>query len=289
MSGQHLINCEMSTKISIYQVGSITNGNAADNTLDKAGYCSQNSVYDSSVKSSKQLPGANGSLHVEASDCKSHKRLKKKILRRQVVTMHFRSSLFLRATLALRKKKKYKRSKRKPLDTKNLSKELLLASNCFPSDFGPSTSEMTQTISTGSAPQKKEAKSGIEANGTVTKDGISSRGYSLKNVLDAEFEERIGQNGSVQTQSGFGSSMNQLDARRKNGSRGLEETVGEWFIWNLFSSSGLIIIIVYRSLFLNHLHGADANTLVLKYIFCVLPHTHTQTCFFWTMCTRHMY
>ncbi|XP_024016924.1 ubiquitin carboxyl-terminal hydrolase 23 isoform X1 [Morus notabilis] len=229
-------NCE---KI---HVGSMTNGNATENSVDKASSCSQNSI-----KSPEPSTVANEFLHVEDFDCKSHKRLKKKILRRQVVSMNFRSSVFLRASLALQKKKKHKRSKHKTLNTKTRRKELLMASNCFPSEFGPSTSEMTQKISTSSTiSQRKEAKSRVPATGTAQKDGVSSHGDSLKNVVDSEFKERIGQNGSIlatdvqlHNHSGFSSSMNHLNARetgspqdckRKNGwmdvpTRGVEETV----------------------------------------------------------------
>lgn len=246
-SGQHRINCEMLTLISSYQVGSMTNGNATENSVDKANSCSQNSI-----KSSEPSTVANEVLRVEDFDCKSHKRLKKKILRPQVVSMNFHSSFFLRASLALQKKKKHKRSKHKTLNTKTRRKELLMASNCFPSEFGPSTSEMTQTLSTSSTiSQRKEAKSRVPATGTAQKDGVGSHGDSLKNVVDSEFKERIVQNGSIRatdvqlhSHSGFSSSVNHLNARetgspqdckRKNGwmgvpTQGVEETVGEWFI-----------------------------------------------------------
>lgn len=261
MFSQNLVSFEALTIFSP-QVGSITNGIGADKSLDKKAACSQDSVLDEPVQLSGPSSETNGSLHVEASNCKSHKKSKKKILRRQVPSMSLRSSMFLRATLAIRKKKKHRKSKLRSSDTKNLSKELLMDNNCFPSDLGPSTSEKTHTTLFASThSQRKEAKSGsrIEANYTATKDGNSCDG-SLENVVNGEFRERIDQNGTVlatdeqlQNRSGFRSSMNQLSAMETGIShsgdcksekkqnvwmgvltRGLEETVGKLFIWKVF-------------------------------------------------------
>ncbi|XP_062078407.1 ubiquitin carboxyl-terminal hydrolase 23 [Humulus lupulus] len=226
-------NCEKSL------IGNITNCNGAENLLDKkAGYSGPDSILDESVKSSGPSNVTSGSLKGEASD-KSHKKLKKKLLRRQVPNMSFRSSMFLRASLAVRKKKKHKKSKLMASDSKNRSKELITNKNCFPSDLGPSTSEKTPT-----SPRKK-AKSGArkEAIGTATTKDGNSCGDSLKKAVDGELTKRIGQNCSVlatdeQLQSDSGLSLNQTSRETascerekvQNGwmdvlTRGLSETV----------------------------------------------------------------
>ncbi|PON92273.1 Ubiquitinyl hydrolase [Trema orientale] len=226
-------------------VGSITNGNGADNSLDKkAGSCGQDPVLEESVQLSDPPGVTNGSLLSESSDCKSHKKSKKKMLRRQVPSVSIRSSMFLRASLTIWKKKKHKKSKLRPSDSKNVSKELLVDNHYFPSDLGPSTSEKTNAIlfaPTHSLGKEAKSGSGIEANGTA-KDG-NSYVDSLKNDVDGEFTERIGQNGSVlatdeqlQNHFGFRPSVNQLhsqDCKREKTqsgfmgvlTRGLEETV----------------------------------------------------------------
>ncbi|XP_030510661.1 ubiquitin carboxyl-terminal hydrolase 23 isoform X1 [Cannabis sativa] len=175
-------------------VENITNCNGAENLLDKKACNSgPDSVLDESVKASGTSTVTKGSLHGEASDCKSQKKLKKKLLRRQVASMSFRSSMFLRASLAVRKKKKHKKSKLMPLDSKNGSKEVLSNSDCFPSDLGPSTSEKTPT-----SPRKQD-NSGArkEANRTPTTENENTCGDSLKTAVDGYLPERNGQNGSV--------------------------------------------------------------------------------------------
>lgn len=270
LSRQNLVNSKVLTIISA-QVGTTANDNGADNSFDKkASYCSQESVHDESVKFSGPSIVTNGSLQVKVSDCKSHKKSKKIKLRRQVPSLTFRSSMLLKASLGIRKKKKHKKSKLRSLDTKSLSKELLMDKNCFPSDLGPSTSEKTNTILLASTHSpRKEAKSfsRTEANGNATKDG-NSYGESLENVVDGEFRDRIGQNGTVlatdeqlQNHSSFRPSMNHQPSARENGSppsqdhkrervqngwmgmltRGLEETVGKCFIWKLFSVATFFI------------------------------------------------
>ena len=213
----------------------------------KAGHSGSDSMLDKTVKSSGPSSVTNGSLQAEASDCKSHKKPKKKLLRRQVPNMNFRSSMFLRASLAVRKKKKHKKSKLLPSDSKNRSKEI-------PSDLGPSTSEKTPTS------PRKQAKSGArkKSNGTATAKDGNSCDDSLKKAVDRELTKRIGQNCPVlatdgQLQNGTGLSLNQTSRettssereKMQNGwmdvlTRGLSETVGKWFTEDYFFFSPFI-------------------------------------------------
>ncbi|KAL5547497.1 hypothetical protein UlMin_002728 [Ulmus minor] len=200
------------------QVEVTANGIAVGNSLDRT--CDQSLVLDEAEKLSGSIV-SNGTLHVEDTDGKSHKKLKKKKLRCQVASMHLSTSILFGAPLGLRRKKKHKRSKRKTLGAKNLRTEVLIDNNCISSDMGPSTSEGTRTISSVSthSPRNK-AKSGSknEANGTSVKDTINPCGNSLVNVVDGALSQRIGQNGTVlatdkKLQNGyFNSSINHMSA-----------------------------------------------------------------------------
>ncbi|KAF3452960.1 hypothetical protein FNV43_RR03393 [Rhamnella rubrinervis] len=179
---------------------SITNGTVVGNLLvNKADDSSENSIHESAKLTDSSIV-KNGSIHVEDFECKSPRKLKKRILKSRVASMHFHSSILFRASLGLRKKKKHKRSKHRNLDAKNLRKELLRDTCFFPSDLGPSTSKNTHTkclVSTRS--HTKEAKSGSkkEANGAAMRDEINSHGGSWINVVDGEFRERVDRNNTV--------------------------------------------------------------------------------------------
>ncbi|XP_015892670.2 ubiquitin carboxyl-terminal hydrolase 23 isoform X2 [Ziziphus jujuba] len=181
------------------KVGSITNGPAVGNSIgDKGGDYSKKLMHDELEKSSDSSVVKNEALHVEDFECRSRKKLKKKISKSQVASFH--SSILFRASLGLRKKKKLKRSKHRNLDTKNLKKELLMEPRCFPSDLGPSTSEKTHTdCLVSSCSHRKKPKSGSkkEANGAGMIDEGNSLGDSLVNFVDGELGERIAQNNTV--------------------------------------------------------------------------------------------
>lgn len=252
----HLVNyCDLLLRILyLLQVTSIPNGTVVGNLLaNKADACSKISIHDKSAKLTGSSIVKNGSIHVEDFECKSPKNLKKKILKSRIASMHFHSSILFRASLGLRKKKKHKRCKHRNLDAKNLRKELLKDTYCFPSDLGPSTSENTHTKCLVSKRSRtKEAKSGTkkEANGAALKDEINSHGGSLINVVDGEFRERIDRNNTVLASDKqlknsscslaanasnvmeTGSSQDCKRDKMQNGwmgvlTRGMEETVGE--------------------------------------------------------------
>lgn len=236
-----------------FQVGSITNGPAVGNSIgDKGGDYSKKLMHDELEKSSDSSVVKNEALHVEDFECRSRKKLKKKISKSQVASFH--SSILFRASLGLRKKKKLKRSKHRNLDTKNLKKELLMEPRCFPSDLGPSTSEKTHTdCLVSSCSHRKKPKSGSkkEANGAGMIDEGNSLGDSLVNFVDGELGERIAQNNTVlasdkqlDSSSCFSLSVKKSNARgngisqdcsrekMQNGwmgvlTRGMEETVGK--------------------------------------------------------------
>lgn len=209
-------------------------------------------MHDESAKLTNSSIVKNGSIHVEDFQCKTSTKLKRKILKSQVTNMHFHSSILFRASLGLRKRKKHKRSKHRNSDAKNLRKELLKDTNCFPSDLGPSTSETTHTkclVSACSHTKKAMTGSKKEANGVAMNDELNSHGGSLINVVGREFRERFNQNNTVlasdkQLKNGSHSSAaNESSAketgslqdckrdRMQNGwtgvlSRGMEERVG---------------------------------------------------------------
>ncbi|KAA8522873.1 hypothetical protein F0562_009296 [Nyssa sinensis] len=192
------------------------------------------------------------SLNRKASDGKAPEKMKKKLLKCRVTTMHLGSNILFGASLGLRKKK-HKRSKRRTLEIKNLTQEDWLDRDGIPTDLGPSTSEKTRTMSLGGSghSRKKVVKSGSNKKdkSAAVKNVANSNGDSLMGIIDKEFRERVDHNGAMlatekrpQKSYCFASSGNQFDIRGPNSSkdsrrdsmqnglmsmltRGLEETI----------------------------------------------------------------
>ncbi|XAR66764.1 Ubiquitinyl hydrolase 1, partial [Bertholletia excelsa] len=82
----------------------------------------------------------------DALDFKRLPKLKKKLLKYQVMTMYFSSSILFSASLSLRKKM-HKRIKRRVAKIKKLSLDHLSDREGSTADCGPSTSEITKTLS----------------------------------------------------------------------------------------------------------------------------------------------
>ncbi|KAI8019537.1 Ubiquitin carboxyl-terminal hydrolase 23 [Camellia lanceoleosa] len=191
------------------------------------------------------------SLHQKALDNKCQQKLKKKLPRGWITSMHLGSSILFGAFLSPRKKK-HKKVKRRTVKINNLTQKHLLDSVFGSTDLGPSTSEITRTLSLGSVhSQRKVLKSrpSKKDNIPVPKNVKSSNHDLVEGIIDRDFRDRLGQNGAVlatdkQPQRNFRSPLagNQFDARGSNGSkesrgdsvhnglmsmltRGLEETI----------------------------------------------------------------
>uniref|UniRef100_A0A2P2M9A2 USP domain-containing protein n=1 Tax=Rhizophora mucronata TaxID=61149 RepID=A0A2P2M9A2_RHIMU len=111
---------------------------AGDISDEQSGDFSQGIAHEL-VISSMPLVVPNECSVGEASESGQHKKLKKKLIKNQILRRHVGSNLF-RASLGLWKKKKHKKNKKHILGTWNLMKEQLLDGS-FPSDSGPSTSK----------------------------------------------------------------------------------------------------------------------------------------------------
>ncbi|KAF5956431.1 hypothetical protein HYC85_003656 [Camellia sinensis] len=191
------------------------------------------------------------SLHQKALDNKCQQKLKKKLPRGWITSMHLGSSILFGAFLSLRKKK-HKKVKQRTVKINNLTQKHLLDSVFGSTDLGPSTSEITRTLSLGSVhSQRKVLKSrpSKKDNIPVPKNVKSSNHDLVEGIIDRDFRDRLGQNGAVlatdkQPQRNCSSPLagNQFDARGSNGSkesrgssvhdglmsmltRGLEETI----------------------------------------------------------------
>lgn len=191
------------------------------------------------------------SLHQKALDNKCQQKLKNKLPRGWITSMHLGSSILFGAFLSLRKKK-HKKVKRRAVKINNLTQKHLLDSVFGSTDLGPSTSEITRTLSLGSVhSQRKVLKSrpSKKDNIPVPKNVKSSNHDLVEGIIDRDFRDRLGQNGAVlatdkqpQRNCSFPLAGNQFDARGSNGSkesrgnsvhnglmsmltRGLEETI----------------------------------------------------------------
>ncbi|XP_059635606.1 ubiquitin carboxyl-terminal hydrolase 23 [Cornus florida] len=186
----------------------------------------------------------------KAADSKPPKKIKKKLLKCQIKSVHLGSNILFGASLSLRKKNSYKRSKQRHLKVKNLSQNYFLDANCFPADLGPSTSEKARTICrAGSTPprrKKMKSRSNMRDDGAVVKNDANCYGDISMNLVDEEFRKRVGHCGNMlatdEQPKKYSSSASvgiQWDARGTNGSnnsrrdnvftsmltRGVEETV----------------------------------------------------------------
>lgn len=184
------------------------------------------------------------SLPVKPSDCVPKRKLKK-LPKCQIKNMAI-GLKFFRTSLGLRMKK-HKKGKRRTLDPRNFSKELLSEKECSPSSAGPSNSDNTSRISRSSFHSRKKP-----ANGIALKNVKTCNGDSSMNGIDGELRERNNLNGAVLAtdqqlpkHSDSGSEANQQDAvelgASKDGrkdallegmsmlTRGLEETtIARW-------------------------------------------------------------
>ncbi|XP_034678541.1 ubiquitin carboxyl-terminal hydrolase 23-like isoform X2 [Vitis riparia] len=180
-----------------FQVGSIPKGSAAGDLLIEKVDDGGQKLSTKSVEFSSPPSMMNGSIHMKTLDCKPHRKLKKKHMKR---SMHLVSNNLFRASLSLRKKKKQRRSKRHTSDIKNLTQERLLEAGCLSIDQGPSTSDKTQTISVGPTnPQGKRVKHGTKKGDkrTAGKDVKTSNSECLIDTMDMEIRDRIGQEGAM--------------------------------------------------------------------------------------------
>lgn len=129
------------------------------------------------------------SLPVKPSDCGPKRKLKK-LPKCQIKNMAI-GLKFFRTSLGLRLKK-HKKSKRRTLDAKNFSKELLSEKDCSSSSVGPSNSDNTGRISRSSSHSRKKP-----ANGNAPKNVKTFNGDSSMNGIDGELRERNNKNGAV--------------------------------------------------------------------------------------------
>ncbi|XVE53659.1 hypothetical protein DITRI_Ditri03aG0020700 [Diplodiscus trichospermus] len=166
------------------QVGDVSGHSTCDKSLNEKG----DSI---SPKSNSEFPSSipNRYFETKVPECAPCRISKKKHKKRQ--PKHIPLGLkFFRASLHMHSKKKHK--KKYKSNAYVLCKENLLDKDCFPSDLGPSTSEKSSTTSLGSihCGRKKAPKD------TALKD-VSNSACSLMKSTDAEFKERIYQNGTV--------------------------------------------------------------------------------------------
>lgn len=227
-----------------FQVRANSNNSIDHNLLNEQASDNVHGPGPESVKLSTPLVMENKALHVRPCDGGRQKKLKK-FSKCQIRNLPI-GLKFFKASLGLRKKK-HKKSKRRMLDTKTLSKELLLDENCS-SDVGPTKSENASKISTSSYHSRKKA-----ANGTAQKNVKICNGDSMMNDIDGELRKRIHQNGAVLAtkeqlpkQSDSVMEANQQDATETIASkdsrnkvlqegmskltRGLEETTSKYII-----------------------------------------------------------
>lgn len=276
------------------QDGVISKKSTSGNTLsDQAGGCGQGIVHEL-VESPTLSVIPNECFNRKAPDCTPPKKLKKRLL--MCRRMHLGSILF-RASLGLRKKKKHKKSKRRTLETQNLIKEHLLDNNCFSSEVGPSTSEKSLTISSGSKNSRKKQTKSVSRKADGVRKCFDD---SLMHVADEELRKRNDRNGAVlpideqlQKSSISVSKANQQDAREldflENSKRdvlqnrtmsiltqGLEEMTGEYFNWNthldmitdLYNYTDLSASVVAMHHLLCISSGTYACQVILGLIFC---------------------
>lgn len=209
----------------------------------------QKIALDGSVKLCSSIQ-RNGSLK-QAHNHKHHRKLKKKLVKCQAASIQLNSHFLFQASLSLWKNKKNKRNKKRTLDVKNISRENLYDMDCISTDLGPSTSEITRTITSSLAqPLRKGTKSGSKGgpSNAAAKDLMK-----MEDVTNGEFRLRIDQSGTVlatekQFEKSSGSSLvaDQWEAGRLDGpkdgkrkvmqnglmsmlTRGLEEAVGKRF------------------------------------------------------------
>ncbi|XP_040997746.1 ubiquitin carboxyl-terminal hydrolase 23-like [Juglans microcarpa x Juglans regia] len=226
------------------KVGNTPNEGAVCNLrVEDAGDRVKEIPRNESVKLSSSSIKANG-LQTEAHNCKHDRKLKKKLLKYQAVSVQLNSHFLFRASLSLWKKKKHKRNKH----VRNLSRANLLDTDSTSTDLGPSTSESTRTITFLAQRLRKGTKSGSErgANNAATLDLMTSSGDCfMENVIDGEFRHKIDQCGTVlatDKQLGKSSFLDKRESGRSDGpkdgkrkvvqnglmsmlTRGLEETV----------------------------------------------------------------
>ncbi|KAK9274888.1 hypothetical protein L1049_022142 [Liquidambar formosana] len=203
------------------QVGGIPNGPVAgDSPSEKSIDNGLKLSVNGSVELSSSSIMMKGTLQMK--DHKPHRKPKKKVLKCRVANMHFGPNILFGASLSLRKKKKHKWNKRRTL-------EKLLNET----DMGPSTSEITRKVSLASThSRRKRVKSGSKSshNGNTVKEVINSNNDSAMNLIDGEFNKRIGQSGVVlaadkQPEKSSSSSLaaNHCDAREPDISKEIKE------------------------------------------------------------------
>lgn len=166
---------------------------------------------DGSPKLSVEL--SSQSIAVEPTfrtkDHKPHRKSKKKV-KCQVAIGHLQpnrkskkvsrsielwSSFFFKASTSLRKKKKLKRSKWRSLEKNNLAQGNLTTET----DMGPSTSEITQTISPISTHSRKRVRPGSKSSyrDHGLKRVINSNGGSLMDLTTGQFTQKTCRNRDV--------------------------------------------------------------------------------------------
>ncbi|XP_059667596.1 ubiquitin carboxyl-terminal hydrolase 23-like [Cornus florida] len=220
---------------------------------EKDGDIGQRMVDTRAVELSSLLTTTAISLLRKAVDSNPPKKIKKKLLKCQIKSVHLGSNILFGASLSLRKKNSHKRSKRRHLKVKNLTQNHFLDVNCFPADLGPSTSEKARTIClAGSTPprrKKMKSRSNMRDDGAVVKNDANCYGDISMSLVDEEFRKTVGHCGNMlatdEQPKKYSSSASvgiQWDARGTNGSndsrrdttqnaftsmltRGVEETV----------------------------------------------------------------
>lgn len=208
---------------------------------------------DGAAKPSCSLISSNGSTNIETQGSKLHKKVKKKILKMNVVTLHLSSNILFGSSLGPRKKHKKSKKLLKRVNSR------VLDNDDMESDLGPSTSERTKQVSLVSSlpPKRKGLKN--RASDMMAKKATNSSSDSLVNV-NGELGERTGNcpvlSADYPLEKNFGSNLaadqmeqtkepqKTTDIRRdsmQNGlmsmlTRGLEETIGEFLDFAGFNS-----------------------------------------------------
>ncbi|CAK9187931.1 unnamed protein product [Ilex paraguariensis] len=203
-------------------------------------------------------------IPITALDSKPRQKLRRKLPKSQITSMHLGSTIRFGTSLSLQKRKKHKCSKQQSSRIKNLSKERLMDGECIMTDLGPSTSEKINTTPLGgsSQSQRKGVKSGMHKKNksVVAKDVTKSNSDLCSSFIFEQCKERICQNDALlgtderpENSSSAASAVNHSDARRPYSStdggrqsmqdlmsiltRGLEETiVARWDEMKLPSS-----------------------------------------------------